>query len=65
MTFKEVDRKLREDGWVEKLPRKKGSRRQYIHPFKPGKVTISEHSGRDFPIKTLKSIEAQSGVKLR
>ncbi len=35
-----------------KITEKKSSRRQYIHPFKPGKVTISEHSGRDFPIKT-------------
>lgn len=64
MTFKEVDKRLREDGWVEKLPRKKGSHRQYVHPQKPGKVTVPEHKGQDLKPGTLKNIEKQSGVKL-
>lgn len=65
MTSEEVIKRLREAGWQEKLPKKSGSHRHYIHPDKPGKVTVPEHKGRDIPIKTLKSIEDQSGVKLR
>lgn len=63
MTFKEVIKRLREDGWIEKLPRKKGSHRQFIHPEKPGKVTVPEHPG-DIKSGTLKSIERQTGVNL-
>lgn len=64
MTAKEVIKKLLEDGWIEKLPRKKGSHRQFVHPVKPGKVTVPDHNGQDLKIGILKSIEKQSGVKL-
>jgi predicted RNA binding protein YcfA (HicA-like mRNA interferase family) len=37
---------------------------QFKHPDKPGRVTVT-HPRKDFPIGTLKSIEKQSGVKLR
>jgi predicted RNA binding protein YcfA (HicA-like mRNA interferase family) len=41
-----------------------GSHQQFKHPTKRGRVTIS-HPVKDMPIGTLKSIERQSGVKLR
>ena len=37
---------------------------QLKHPSKSGKVTV-KHPAKDFPIGTLKSIERQSGVRLR
>lgn len=36
----------------------------FKHPSRPGKVTVP-HPVKDMPIGTLKSIEKQSGVKLR
>jgi len=37
---------------------------QFKHPVKKGRVTVP-HPERDIPIGTLKSIEKQSGLKLR
>lgn len=65
MTFREVVKKLRDDGWIEDLPKTSGSHRHFHHPFKPGKVTVPEHKGKDIDLNTLKSIEKQSGLKLR
>ena len=48
------------DGWVLKMQR--GSHRQYIHPSKPGKVTIPFH-GSDIPKGTENSILKQAGLK--
>jgi len=43
---------------------RKGSHVQFKHKSKPGRVTVP-HPERDIPIGTLKSIEKQSGLKLR
>jgi predicted RNA binding protein YcfA (HicA-like mRNA interferase family) len=40
-----------------------GSHLHFKHPIKRGKVTVP-HPKHDLPIKTLKSIEKQSGVRL-
>ena len=53
---------LRGDGWL--LVATKGSHLQFKHPEKPGRVTVP-HPKRDIPVGTLKSIEKQSGLKLR
>ncbi|WP_320201988.1 type II toxin-antitoxin system HicA family toxin [Agrobacterium sp. rho-13.3] len=53
---------LKADGWNEVST--KGSHVQFKHPTKPGHVTVP-HPKRDLPIGTLKSIEKQSGLKLR
>lgn len=53
---------LKKDGWTEVA--RKGSHVQFKHPSKPGRVTVP-HPKRDIPIGTLKSIEKQSGLKLR
>jgi len=52
---------LRRDGWV--LDRTKGSHEQYVHPAKPGCVTIAGHDREDVPIGTLKNILRQAGFK--
>jgi predicted RNA binding protein YcfA (HicA-like mRNA interferase family) len=62
MDSREVIRVLKADGWREVA--REGSHAQFKHPSKPGRVTVP-HPKRDIPIKTLKSIERQSGLKLR
>ena len=62
MTFQEVEKKIKKDGWF--LVRVKGSHHHYNHPTKPGTVTIPYHKG-DLKISDIKSIEKQSGLKLR
>lgn len=59
MKFREVEKILLDDGWVFKNA--KGSHNQYIHPTKPGKVTIPNHRG-DLDPKTVKSIFRQASI---
>jgi predicted RNA binding protein YcfA (HicA-like mRNA interferase family) len=61
MKVREILRLLREDGWH--LVVTEGSHRQFKHPAKPGRVTVSGHPGDDVHPKTLKSILAQAGLK--
>jgi predicted RNA binding protein YcfA (HicA-like mRNA interferase family) len=58
----EVIKKLQADGWSE--VRQAGSHKHFRHPTKPGTVTVP-HPKSEMAIGTLKSIEKQSGVKLR
>lgn len=53
---------LKADGWYQVA--QKGSHLQFKHPTKPGRTTVP-HPKRDVPIGTLRSIEQQSGLKLR
>ncbi|MBN2935642.1 type II toxin-antitoxin system HicA family toxin [Mogibacterium sp.] len=60
MRARELERMLKQDGW--QLKNIKGSHRQYVHPEKPGKVTIPFHPG-DLNKRTEKSILEQAGLK--
>ena len=62
MNSRQVIKALKTDGWFE--VRQKGSHKQFKHPTKPGLVTVA-HPSLDFPKDTLRSIERQSGLKLR
>lgn len=62
MDSRGVIKALEADGWEEVA--QKGSHVQFKHPTKPGRVTVP-HPKKDFPIGTLRSIEKQSGLKLR
>lgn len=59
---KEVIAALLADGWYEVSC--VGSHHQYKHPTKKGRVTV-KHPVKDFPRKTLDSIERQSGLRFR
>jgi predicted RNA binding protein YcfA (HicA-like mRNA interferase family) len=59
---RDVIKALEADGWFEVA--QKGSHRQFRHPTKAGRVTVV-HPSRDIPPGTLRSIERQSGLKLR
>jgi len=62
MDSREIIKRLSADGWVK--VGQTGDHVQFKHPTKPGRVTVV-HPRKDFPIGTLKSIEKQSGLKLR
>ncbi|HTW70990.1 MAG TPA: type II toxin-antitoxin system HicA family toxin [Acetobacteraceae bacterium] len=63
MKARDVIRALEADGWQE--VRSRGAHRQFRHPEKPGRVTVSVHGSRDLKIQEVVSIERQSGLKLR
>jgi len=58
---REVIRRLQAEGWV--LVNTEGSHRQFKHPSKPGRVTVSGSLGDDMPKGTLASVRRQAGVK--
>ena len=62
MKSEDVIRLLRKDGW--QLHHVRGSHQQFKHKDKPGRVTVP-HPKKDLPVGTLRSIEKQSGVKMR
>lgn len=59
---REVLKILIADGWYE--VNCEGDHHQFKHPEKSGRVTLT-HPQKDIPIKTLKSISKQSGVKFK
>ena len=62
MTSREVLVRLAAHGWYVVATR--GSHLQLKHPTKRGRVTVV-HPSRDLAVGTLRSIEKQSGVRLR
>jgi predicted RNA binding protein YcfA (HicA-like mRNA interferase family) len=60
MKFREIEKLILNDGWTFKSA--KGSHYQYVHPTKPGKVTIPVHSGDIAPI-IIKSVLKQAGLQ--
>lgn len=61
MKVREVIKIIENDGWF--LVHTKGDHRQYKHPTKKGRVTVSGKLGVDVPQKTLNSIWKQAGLE--
>ena len=61
MKVGEILRLLRKDGWYRVQSR--GGHRQFKHPVKPGRVTVSGKPGDELPPGTLGSIFKQAGLK--
>ena len=57
---REVISRLKADGWY--IVNQEGSHRHYEHPTKPGKATVPDPK-KDIPVRTLKNIERQTGLK--
>lgn len=57
---REVIYLLKKDGWYEVACA--GSHHQFKHPVRKGRVTV-KHPDKDIPVKTLKNIERQSGLR--
>lgn len=62
MKSKDIIKAIEAAGWV--FARQNGSHRHFKHPTRKGVVTVP-HPESDMSIGTIKSIEKQSGVKLR
>lgn len=62
MDSREIIAALQAAGWRQVA--QKGSHVQLKHPDRPGRVTVP-HPRKDIPAGTLRSIERQSGMKLR
>lgn len=58
---REIIKIITSDGWHE--INCEGDHHQFKHPTKPGKVTIT-HPVKDIPIRTVKSIAKQAGLKI-
>jgi predicted RNA binding protein YcfA (HicA-like mRNA interferase family) len=61
MKVRDILKRVKKDGWVPKET--KGDHRQFVHPTKPGRVTIAGHPSDDVPAGTLNSILKQAGLK--
>jgi predicted RNA binding protein YcfA (HicA-like mRNA interferase family) len=62
MKVRDILKRVRGDGW-QQLKGRPGDHRQFVHPNKPGRVTIAGHEGDDVPVGTLRSILRQAGLK--
>jgi predicted RNA binding protein YcfA (HicA-like mRNA interferase family) len=58
---REVIHRLEAGGW--RLVATEGSHRQFNHPAKSDRVTVSGHPGDDMPKGTLASVRRQAGLK--
>lgn len=56
-----VIKELEANGW--QLRNFRGSHRQFVHPTKPGRVTVAGHLGDDISRAMLASIRRQAGLK--
>jgi predicted RNA binding protein YcfA (HicA-like mRNA interferase family) len=61
MKYREFTRDLRDQGW--RIEGQEGSHQHWVHPTKPGKVTVAGHPNDDIPPKTLKAMRKQAGMK--
>ncbi len=61
MTVRKLIKLIEDDGWYH--IKTKGSHRQFKHPTRKGKVTVSGKMGTNVPKGTLNSILKQSGLK--
>lgn len=61
MRVRDIIKLIEDDGWY--LVKTKGSHRQFKHPAKKGKVTVSGKLGDEVRKGTLNSIRKQAGLK--
>lgn len=59
MRFREIEKIVLADGWRFKTAT--GSHYSYVHPSKPGKITIPNHPG-DIAPEIIKYILKQAGL---
>ena len=60
MRPREVEKIIRADGWIYKTT--KGGHKHFVHPTKPGKVTIPQHPGDTIDEWVFKRILKQAGL---
>ena len=60
MKFSEFYRKIEADGWYIKST---GKHKKYVHPTKPGFITVGKHKSQEVPTGTLDSMKKIAGLK--
>jgi predicted RNA binding protein YcfA (HicA-like mRNA interferase family) len=60
MKVRDIIKLIESDGWYR--IKAKGGHRQYKHPTKPGRVTVSGQMSDDLDKKTEKSVLRQAGL---
>lgn len=60
MQSRELIKLLQADGW--RLKRVRGSHQQFVHPTRPGTVTVP-HPKKDLGVGLVKVIRKQAGLK--
>jgi predicted RNA binding protein YcfA (HicA-like mRNA interferase family) len=58
---REVIAEIEADGW--RFDRQRGGHRQFVHPTKPGTVTVNGKGGADMAPGTYNNIRKQAGLK--
>ena len=61
MKVRDAIKMIEAEGWVYKTT--KGSHHQFVHPTRPGWVTIPGTSSKELAPGTLNSILKQAGIK--
>jgi predicted RNA binding protein YcfA (HicA-like mRNA interferase family) len=61
MKYRDFTKMISKDGW--QLKSQAGSHQQWVHPTKPGKVTVAGHPNDDIPPGTLNAMLKQAGLK--
>ncbi|MEO5341440.1 MAG: type II toxin-antitoxin system HicA family toxin [Magnetococcus sp. MYC-9] len=62
MSSREIIEALKKAGW--RLNSTHGDHHHFTHPALPGKVTVP-HPVKDLPVMVVKSIEKQSGMRIK
>ncbi len=63
MTFREIEKILKTDGWYR--IRSAGSHFQYRKVGCPYAVVVPNHNGKDISIGVIKNLEKKTGLSLR
>jgi predicted RNA binding protein YcfA (HicA-like mRNA interferase family) len=60
LKYRDLLKTIEREGW--RFKNQEGSHRQYVHPTKPGKVTLSGHPSDEVPPRILRYILRQAGI---
>ncbi len=63
MVFKDIDKKLRKNGWVK--VRRKGSHNMYKHESFSVCISVPDHGKESISTGVLRSLERETGLSLR
>ena len=63
MVFKDIDKKLRKNGWVK--VRRKGSHNMYKHEGFSVCICVPDHGNESISTGVIKSLERDTGLSLR
>ena len=63
MVFKQIDKKLRKNGWY--FVRRNGSHNMYQHENSPLTISVPDHGKESISTGVIKSLERATGLSLR